>query len=183
VFRTAVILSSITLFVAWYVHVVNRTSNGADFRRERLLKDVAYSATVAGALYVLLVTWALVGVYAWHVRSRPVGILSVLGPPLVLWTAFSLAAFAIGVALAEVYCLADMRAFRRETRRRLTRAVRDEAERAQPPYERARWWPASRERLMSDDPAESLAPDHTSGVTTPVSLMSRDDSRGLTAQQ
>jgi hypothetical protein len=183
VFRTAIILSSITLFVAWYVHVVNRTLNGADFRRDGLLRDVAYSATVVGALYVLLVTWALVGVYAWHVRTQPVRIVSVLGPPLLLWTALSVVAFAIGVVLAEVYCLADTSAFRRETGRYLARAVRDESTRAQSPYVRARWWPASKELLMSDDPGESLAPVQTSGVATPVSLMSRDDNRGLTARQ
>jgi hypothetical protein len=182
VFRTAIILSSITLFVTWYVHVVNRTSNSTDFRRERLLKDVAYSATIAGALYVLLVTWALAGTYVWHVRSRPVGIFSVLGPPLVIWTAFTLAAFAIGVALAEIYCLADTRAFRRETERHLRRAVRDGATRAQSPYSRARWWPASRELLTSDAPAETLASDQTPGVASPVSLMSRDGSSRLTTR-
>lgn len=149
--RTAIIQSLIVLFVTWYVHVVNRTVNGAGFRRERLLSDLAYTATVSGALIVLLVTWRLVGVYIWHVRDQSVGIIGVLGPPLVVWTACNLAAFVCGVALAEAYCLADKSAFRREARRHLARAMRDAAAREESSYARVRWWPATRERLVSTD--------------------------------
>ena len=180
--RTAIILSSVTLFVAWYVHVVNRTAVGADFKRERLLKDVAFTAAVAGALDVLLVTWALVGVYVWHMRGRAVSIF-VLGPPLLIWTTCILAAFAIGVALAEAYCVADERAFRRETERHLARAMREGVSHAQRDYQRARWWPASRELLTSGDPSETLVSEETPGVVAPISLMSPTDGRGLTIRR
>ena len=151
VLRTAIILSSVTLFVTWYVHVINRTVSGSDLRRERFLQDVAYTAAVSGALFVLLVTWALVGSYIWHVRGQDVGIVSVLGRPLLILTACNLAAFAVGVALAEAYCLADSHAFQRESRRYVARAVRDAATHEQTHYARVRWWPATRERLISHD--------------------------------
>ena len=149
--RTAIILSSITLFVTWYAHVINRTVSGSDFRRDRFLQDLAYTATVAGALTVLLVTWALVGSYIWHVRGQNVGIVSVLGRPLLVLTAVNFAAFAVGVALAEAFCLADTHAFQRESRRYLAQAKRDATAREQNHYARVRWWPATREQLISND--------------------------------
>jgi hypothetical protein len=179
VIRTAIILSSITLFVTWYVHVVNRSVPGTDTGRKRLLRDVSFTAAISGALYVVLMTWALIGTYVWHVRARPVGIISVLGLPLVIWTACNVAAFALGVAIAEAYCMADNRAFRRESRQYRTRAVRDDT-RDEVHYARARWWPASNERLVSDDLRPILGSERAPSVTTPISLMSRDDGRGLT---
>jgi len=167
VIRTAIILSSITLFVTWYAHVINRTVDGSDVRRERFLKDLVYTATISGALFVLLVTWAMVGSCIWHVRGQSVGIVSVLGPPLLALIGFNLMAFAVGVALAELYCLADRQAFQRQTRRHVTRATTDAAPRDEQYYARERWWPASRERLMSDDAPAVVMPDH---AASPVKI-------------
>jgi hypothetical protein len=150
VIRTALLLFAITLFVAWYVHVVNRAANGAGFRRDRLASDVAFTATVTGALYVLLVTWALVGVYVRHVRGLGVGIVGVLLPPLLWWTASALAAFIVGVALAELYCLFDEYVFEREARRSMAVASPDRS-RQGGRYSRARWWPANNQRHVSGD--------------------------------
>ncbi|MDB4884364.1 MAG: hypothetical protein JWL95_3130 [Gemmatimonadetes bacterium] len=153
--RTAIALFAITLFVSWYVHVVNRTGNGT-FRAARFSSDVAFSATVTGAVFVLLVTWALVGVYLRHVRGLPVGMFRVLGPPFVVWTACCVVAFAIGVVLAEGYYLADEQAFKRETRRHHARATRDTESQEVPVYSRGRWWPAGGQQLVS---SKELSPE------------------------
>jgi hypothetical protein len=138
----------ITLFVAWYVHVVNRAANGAGFRRDRLASDSAFTATVTGALYVLLVTWALVGVYVRHVRGQNAGVVEILLPPLLWWTASAIAAFIVGVALAELYCLIDEFVFEREARRSVV-VVSPDPSRQQGRYSRGRWWPANHQRHVS----------------------------------
>jgi hypothetical protein len=155
VIRTAIVLFAIVLFVAWYVHVVNRADGGTGFKLDRFLSELAFTATVTGALFVLLVTWALVGVYVRHVRGLPVGIISVLGPPLFWWTVSCVAAFFIGVVLAEWYAIIDEIAFERQARRHLAAAeartdvASDSAPREQPHYTRVRWWPAGSRQLES----------------------------------
>ncbi|MEO6529255.1 MAG: hypothetical protein ABIP93_21735 [Gemmatimonadaceae bacterium] len=142
--RTALLLFAITVFVAWYVHAVNRAASGAGFHRERLASDVAFTATVTAALYVLLVTWALVGVYVRHVRGLGVGILGVLLLPFVWWTVSAILALFVGVVLAEVYCLVDEYFFERESRRSMATASPDTSREQH--HSRARWWPASNQR-------------------------------------
>jgi hypothetical protein len=151
VIRTAIILSSITLFVTWYVHTVNRASKGSGLRWEELPGNLAYAGVAAGGLFVLLVSWALAGVYAWHVRGRRVSAVGVLGPPLLRWTAFCVAAFLLGVVLAEAYCAADEYAFKRQSRRYRTKADNDSAFGDGQRYTRHRWWPASGEQLGPTD--------------------------------
>lgn len=149
--RTAILLSSIILFVTWYIHVINRASKGFGFRRNELPGDVAYSGMAAGGLFVLIVSWALAGVSAWHVRGREVSAIRVLGPPLLIWTACCVVAFLLGVALAEGYCALEESVFRRQRKRHLTKASRASLDHAQAIYSRRRWWPATRERLESSE--------------------------------
>ena len=149
--RTAIILFAITLFVTWYVHVVNRAGNGEGFRPDRLGSDVAFTATVSGALFLLIVTWAVVGVYVRHVRGKGNSAVAVLGPPLLWWTASCLSAFVVGVLLAEWYCVIDEHVFRHEARRYLAHAEVDSATQERPIYARERWWPADAQQLVSDD--------------------------------
>ena len=148
--RTAIVLFAIVLFVSWYVHVVNRASNGIGFHMNRLWRDIAFTATVSGALYVLIVTWALLGVYFRHVRGQPVGFFDVLVPPLLWWSVSCLAAFVVGVVLAESYCFADEHTFRLQARRHLASAAPDAVTHEPPPYSRGRWWPAG-DVLVSRD--------------------------------
>jgi hypothetical protein len=148
--RTAIILFAIVLFVSWYVHVVNRASNGIGFHAERLWRDVAFTATVSGALYVLIVTWALLGVYFRHVRGLPVGFFEVLVPPFLGWSLSCLAGGVVGVVLAESYCIADEQMFRLQARRHLASASRNGKTSEQPIYSRGRWWPAG-DVLVSRD--------------------------------
>jgi hypothetical protein len=150
VVRTAIILFGVILFVTWYVHVVNRASNGLGFQMDQLRRGAAFTGTVSGAVSVMIVTWALVGVYMRHVRGLPVGFFTILWPPFLWWSVSCLAAFVVGVVLAETYCVLDERAFQWQARRHLASAAPDAVTREPPRYSRGRWWPAG-EQLVSGD--------------------------------
>lgn len=151
--RTAIILFAIMLFVTWYVHVINRAGLGSGARSHRFASDTAFTATVSGALYVIIVTWSLFGSYMRHVRGQANGFIAVLGPPFLSWTASCIVAFITGVLLAEFYCLADERAFRREVKKRMATKAPEESRESAPldevqQYSRVRWWPAGSQDIL-----------------------------------
>ena len=152
--RAAAVGFALALCVAWYVHVVNRAGNGPGLQWSRIPIDGRMTATVTAVLYGAAVLVFLLALYATRLRALPSG----RGRVLLSTSGWLAAAFAlavpVGVALAEWYCLADERAFLRETRAFLARAAPDPVTHAPPLYTRRRWWPGDAQDLVSPQPDE-----------------------------
>ena len=147
--RTAAIAFPFVLALAWYVHVTNRAGDGPGLQWGRIPQNVSYTAALTGTAYALFVLVALIVLYFTRIRGQTNGgalILSALGH---LSAAF-VVALVLGVALAEVFCLADERAFQRELRAHQAAAQPGKEEM----YSRQRWWPANSQALVGPMPGE-----------------------------
>src|SRR5215212_9007795 len=111
---TTAVALPLTLFLAWYVHVVNRAGNGPGLQWNRIPGDAAFSAAITGVVYVAFVLVALAVLYVTRIRGHPTAgggalVVSALGR----FVGAYLLAVVVGTALAEWYCVADERAFER----------------------------------------------------------------------
>ncbi|MBL0171029.1 MAG: hypothetical protein IPP90_09910 [Gemmatimonadaceae bacterium] len=147
--KTPAFALPVTLVVAWYLHVVNRAGNGPGFQWHRVPGNASFTALLTGVLYLVFVVVAVVVAYVTHVRRQPVSTTSVLAPVVLRLAAVYVIAVLVGAALGEWYCVADERAFQRETVEYLAHAPPNPVTPDPPLYSRPRWWPGNAQLLVS----------------------------------
>jgi hypothetical protein len=150
--RTTAIALPLTLFLAWYVHVVNRAGNGPGLQWSRIPGDAAFTAAITGVVYVAFVLVALTVLYFTRIRGHPTSGGALVVSALGRFVGAYLVAVVVGIALAEWYCVADERAFERENARHIAAARAGSGVEEIPLYSRPRWWPGSAQLLVGRSP-------------------------------